>query len=167
MKDVPSFAPFAARLAARADEIRPVDGAEVSWANFMALFVRALLEMLIGLCEALDARAAAEAARLVDAAVSRDGEAASVPALHAAGRQAPSSERRAPRLALAPEVQATTPKLDDASSRTTERPTPAGPRLVWSRDPDPIRAVLAPPWRPCRETRAFAPAIKHAYIVTI
>ena len=37
-----SFAPLAARLAARAAEIRPVDGAEVSWANFMALFLCAI-----------------------------------------------------------------------------------------------------------------------------
>ena len=43
MEAPPSFAPFAAKLAARADEIRPVDGAEVSWANFMALFVCAIL----------------------------------------------------------------------------------------------------------------------------
>ena len=131
-----------------------MDGAEVSWANFMALFVCALLEMLIGLCEALDARAAAEVARLVAAPASRDGEAASIPALRAAKRQAPSSERRAPQLALAPKIQATTPKPDDAPSRTTERPTPAAARLVWSRDPGPIRAVPSPPWRPRRETRA-------------
>ena len=161
-----SFAPLAARLAARAAEIRPVDGAEVSWANFMALFVCALLEMLIGLCEALDARTAAEAARLVASPVSRDGKAGSTPALRA-GRQAPSSERRAPRLAVAPELQATVPRPDDAPSRTTERPTPAGPRLVWSREPGPIRAVLAPPWRLRRETRAFAPAVKHAHFVAI
>ncbi len=155
-----------ASLAASAAEIRPVDGARVDVAMIMALFVCALLEMLICVREALDARAATDAARLVAAPASRDVEAGSVQASRA-GRQTLSSERRAPRLALVPEVQATTPKLDDAPSRTTERPAPAGPRLVWSRDPGPIRAVLAPPWRPRRETRAFAPAIKHADIVTL
>jgi len=161
-----SFAPLAGRLAAAAEKIRPVDGARVDVAVIMALFVCALLEMLICVCEALDARAAADAARLVATPASRDTKMGSVQAPRA-GRQAPSSERRAPRPALAPEVQATTPNLDDAPSRTSERATPAGPRLVWSRAPGPIRAVLAPPWRPCRETRAFAPTIKHALIVAI
>ncbi len=147
-----SFAPLAARLAAAAAEIRPVDGAEVSWANFMALFVCALLEMLICLCEALDARAAAEAARAVAAPTSRNVEASTVPAPRA-GRQAPLGGKRASRLALVPDVHALAPKPDDAPSRATERPTPAAPRLVWSRDPGPVRAVHAPPWQPRRETR--------------
>ncbi len=118
-----SFAPLAARLAARAAEIRPVDGAEVSWANFMALFVCAILEMLILLCEALDARAAAEAARLGVAPASRDVAEVAIPALRA-GRQAPSSERRSPRLTLVPEAQAITPSRADAPSRTIEPPAP-------------------------------------------
>ena len=155
-----SFAPLAGRLAARAAEIRPADGAEVSWANFMALFFCAILEMLILLCEALDARAAAEAARLVAAPASRDVAVAAIPARRA-GRQALSSERRAPRLALAPDVEAITPSRAAAPFQTTGRPKPAAPWLAWSRDPGPIRAVHAPPWRPRRETRAFAPAIKH------
>ncbi len=161
-----SFAPLAARLAAHAAEIRPKDGARNDWDKVGALIVCLVLEMLICLCEALDARAAAEAARALAAPASRDVKVGSVPAPRA-GRQAPSSERRARRLAVAPELQATAPRPDDAPSRTTERPTPAGPRLVWSRDPGPIRAVLVPPWRPRRETRAFAPAVKHVYIVTI
>ncbi len=152
MKPPMSFAPLAGRLAAKAAEIRPVDGAEVSWANFMALFWCAIFEMLILLCEALDARAAAEAARLLAAPASRDVAATSIPSLRA-GRQAPSSECRAHRLALVPAVQATAPTSDDVPLRTTERPAPAGPRLVWSRDPGPIRAVHALPWRPRRETR--------------
>jgi len=151
-----SFAPLAARLAAKAAEIRPAHGAEVSWADFMALFFCAIFEMLILLCEALDARAAAEAARFLAAPASRDVAATSIPAPRA-GRQAPASERRAPRLGLVPAVQATTPTSDDAPSRTAERPAPAGPRLVWSCDPGPIRAVHAPPWRPRRETRLFHP----------
>ncbi len=147
-----SFAPLAGRLAARAAEIRPVDGAEANWANFMALFVCAILEMLICLCEALDARAAAEAACLVAVAASRDVAEAAIPALRARC-QAPSSERRVPRLTLVPEVQAIIPSRAAALSGTTERPAPAAPWLAWSRDPGPIRAVLAPPWRPRRETR--------------
>ncbi len=160
-----SFAPLAARLSAHAAKIRPAHGAWHGVAEIMALFVCALLEMLICVCEALDARAAAEARLL--AAASRDVEVGTVPALRA-GRLAPSGEKRAtPRLALAPAVQAPPPKPDDAPSRTTERPAPAGPRLVWSCDPGPTRAVLAPPWRPRRETRASAPAIKHVRFVTL
>ena len=167
METIPSFAPLAARLAAHAAALRPVDGARDDWAKVVAALVACLvLEMLICLCEALDARAAAEAARALAAPASRDVKVGSVPALRV-GRQAPSGGARAPRLGLAPEAQATTPKRDDAPFRTTERPTPAGPRLVWSRDPGPVRAVLAPPWRPRRETRAFAPGIKHVNFVTI
>jgi len=152
-----SFAPLAARLAARADEIRPMDGARVDVAMIMALFVCALLEMLICVCEALDAQAAAQA-RLVAAPASRDVAAAAVPALRA-GRQAPSSEKRAPRSTLVPAVQALAPKPDDARCGTTERPAPATPWLTWARDPGPIRAVFAPPWRPRRETRLFHPPL--------
>jgi len=147
-----SFAPpLAARLAARAAEIRPALGARNDWDKIGALVVCLVLEMLICLCEALDARAAVEARR-VAAPASRDVAPCAVPALRA-GRQAPSSEQRVPRLALVPEVHATIPERKTAPSGTTECPVPASPRLVWSRDPGPIRAVLAPPWRPRRETR--------------
>ncbi len=161
-----SFAPLAARLAARAAEIRPAPGARNDWDKIGALLVCLVLEMLISLCEALDARAATEA-RAVTAPASRDVEAGSVPALRA-GRQAPSGEAHAPRLALVPEVQALIPSRAAALSGTIERPAPATPWLAWSRDPGPVRTVLAPPpWRPRRETRAFAPAIRHAHFVTI
>jgi len=166
-----SFAPLAGRLAARAAEIRPAHGARNDWDKIWALLVCLVLEMLICLCEALDARAVSEAGRAV--AVSRDAEAAAVPAFRAE-RQARSSEGYAPRLTLAPEIQATTPKRASAPFGSTERPVPGGPCpapggpwLVWSRDPGPIRAVLAPPWPPGRETRPLAPAIKDAKIVTI
>ncbi len=146
-----SFAPLAGRLAAAAAKIRPVDGARVDGAMIMALFVCALLEMLICLCEALDARAAAEARALA----APRGMEAGVVQVSRAGPQAPSSEARAPRLVPVPEIHALTPKPDDAPRGATERPAPAGPWLAWSRDPGPIRAVvLAPPWRPRRETRA-------------
>jgi len=149
-----SFAPLAGRLAAHAAKIRPADGARVDVAMIMALFVCALLEMLICVCEALDARAAAEAR-----AVAAPPRATPLSQAPRAKRQTPSSERRAPRLALVPAVQALAPKPDEVPSSTTERPAPVTPWLAWSRDPGPIRAVLAPSWRPHRETRAFAPAI--------
>ncbi len=149
-----SFAPLAARLAAQAAKIRTVDGARVDVAMIMALFVCALLEMLICVCEALDAEAAVKAARAV--AAPRNARPGTVPAL-CAGRQASLSEGHAPRLALVPEVCAITPSRAVALSGTTKHPTPATLWLAWSRDPGPSRAVLAPPWRPRRETRAFAP----------
>ena len=122
-----SFAPLAGRLAAKAAEIRPAAGAAVSWANFMALFFCAIFEMLILLCEALDARAAAEAAGL--AAAPRHVAKVAIPARRA-GRQAPSSERRAPWLALVPDVQAITPSRAAAPSRTTD-PPPRPPVPGW------------------------------------
>ncbi len=79
METPTSFAPLAARLAAQAAKIRPADGAWHGVAEIMALFVCALLEMLICLCHALDA---AEAAR-----ASRDVEASSVPALRAGAKR--------------------------------------------------------------------------------
>jgi len=153
METTTSFAPLAGRLAAKVAEIRPAEGAAVSWANFMALFWCAIFEMLILLCETLDARAAAEAVGLVAPPASRDGETGAVPAR----RQAPSGKRRAPRLALVPKIQAATPSRANAPSGVAERPRPAAPRLVWSRDPGPIRAVHAPPWRSWRETRLGRP----------
>ncbi len=156
METTTSFAPLAGRLAAKAAEIRPVAGAKVSWANLMALFFCAIFEMLILLCETLDARAAAEAARLATAP--REVAKVAVP-VRRAGRQATSSERRAPWLALVPAVQATTPIRAAAPSGTTGRPTPAGPRLASSRDPGAIRAIHAPPWRPRRETRPRHPPL--------
>ena len=148
-----SFAPLAGRLAAKAAEIRPVAGAKVSWANFMALFWCAIFEMLILLCEALDARAAADAARALAAPAPQDVRAAVVPASRAE-RQAPSSEKHAAWLTLAPAVQALTSKPDDAPAETTGRPVPADTWLAWSHDPGPIWAVLAPPWR-LAEKRGF------------
>jgi len=152
-----SFAPLAARLAARAAEIRPAPGARNDWDKIGALIVCLVLEMLIDLCEALDARAAA-GARPVAVAASRNRKAGSV--------QAPPGEKRAPRPALAPNVQAMIPSRADTLAGTTDRLAATGPWLVWSRDPGPVRAVLAPPWRPRRETRAFLPGSMHAHIVT-
>ena len=161
-----SFAPLAGRLAAHAAKIRPADGARVDIGMIMALFVCALLEMLICVCEALDAQAAAQALAAVAAAASRD---TAIPAPRGA-RQAPSSEKRAPRLALVPEVRATIPSGADAPFRTTGRRTATLPWLAWSRDPGPTRAVLPSQSRPFREThemRAFTPGIMHAYFITI
>ncbi len=139
-----SFAPLAARLAAHAAKIRPAHGARNDWDKIGALLVCLVLEMLIALCEALDARAAAEAASIT----------ASAPR---AGRHALQGEKRAPRLALAPYAKAEVPSRAAAPSGTIERPAPASPRLVWSRDYGPSGAVLAPSWRPRRETELFHP----------
>ena len=162
MTPTTSFAPLAARLAARADEIRPVDGAEASWANFTALFFCAIYEMLIALCEALDARAAADARPMV-APAPRDGTAGTVPT--APCWTLPSAVR-VPRLALAPQVQDISPTPDDAGSGTAE-PRPDAPWRGWALHPGPDRAVLGLPWRPRRETRAFHLGVQHACIVTI
>ncbi len=162
METLVSFAPLAARLAARAAEMRPAPGARNDWDKIGALVVCLVLEMLICLCEALDARAAAEA-RAVAALAPSDVKTAFVQAPRAA-RQAPSSERRALRLAVVPEIDATTPKRADAPSGTTGRPAPATPRLVWSRDPGPGRPC--PALATASRNGAFPPAIKHAYIVT-
>ena len=79
METIPSFATLAARLTVLADEIRPADGARDDWAKVMALVVRAVLLMLACLCEALDARVAADAPPVV-ASASRDTKASAVPA---------------------------------------------------------------------------------------
>ena len=161
MEVIPSFAPLAARLAARADEIRPVDGAEVSWANFMALFFCAIYQMLIQLCEALDARAAADA-RLILAPTPRDGEAGA----SRSGCRTPPGAGRPTRLAFVPEVEAIAWKRDAALSGTAE-PTFDNPRPAWALHPGPSWAVSHPPWRPRRETSLLAPGFMHAHYVTI
>ena len=140
MEATQSFAPLAARLAARADEIRPVDGAEANWANFMALFVCAILQMLIALCEALDARAAADA-RLAAAPAPREGAAR-------LGRAKMLVAGRAPRLALVSDVQDIAPKPDAAFSGMAEphdgnnrlTAAPAWPEPRWHVS----RLVVAP-----------------------
>ena len=152
MDPTPSFAPLAAGLVAKAEEIRLAEGERDGLAQVMALFMRALLLMLACLCEALDARAAADAARAGAAPAPRKVTASLVPAPRASG-PARSGETRAPRLAPAPEAQAAIPDQADAPSGTTAHPAPAGLRLVWSRDPAPTQATLAVPWRPRRETR--------------
>jgi len=149
MEATQSFAPLAARLAARVAEIRPVDGAEVSWANFMALFFCAILGMLILLCEALDARAAADA-RLLAAPAARNGAAGAVPVARRARRALPGTVRP-PRLALAPKGLAMAPKPDEAGSGTAE-PTRDKISLPWAPHPGPDCPVSHPPWRFRRET---------------
>ncbi len=148
MQPTVSFVPLAARLAAHAAAIRPVDGTRDDWSNVGALLVCLLLEFLICLCEALDARAAAVAGTVAASGPRKCGVTA-VPS----PRQALPYGLRAPRLALAPDAQAITSDQADAPFGIIGAFAPAGPRLVWSRDPGPVRAVPAPPWRPHRETR--------------
>ena len=152
MEPTISFAPLAARLAAHAAAIRPVDGTRDDWSNVGALLVCLLLEFLIAMCEALDARAAAEAAGTMAAPSPRKRETTAVSSPRSASQAVPYG-LRARRLALAPEAQAISPDQADAAFGIIRRFAPAGPWLVWSRDPGPIRAVHAPPWRPRRETR--------------
>ena len=147
METTTSFAPLAKRLAAKVAEIRPAAGAEISWANFMALFWCAIFEMLILLCEALDARAAADARFMASPAKRQD---ASRPVFAVR----PVAER-APRLALVPDVQAIFPTRDAALFGTVGR-TPVRPWLAWSRDAGPIWAGTGPPSRLRRETRLCA-----------
>ena len=152
MEAVHSFAPLAGRLAAKAAEIRPADGAEVSWANFMALFFCAILHMLIALCEALDARAAADA-RLAAAPAGR------------AGRVAMPGAERAPRLARAPVEQAVATIPAVAPSRTAG-PVRGGPWLAWSCHPDLIwkdadRVAVLP------KNVVLWPGFKHVLFVAI
>ncbi len=167
MQAVQSFAPLAARLAARADEIRPVDGAEANWANFMALFVCAIFQMLILLCEALDARAVA-VARL--AAAPRECNARPGVAARADRATLPVAGR-APWLALVPDVHAILPQQDAALPGTgaplgIAARAPLGPWLAWSRHAGPAWAVAGriaiPP-----KNAVWRPGIKHTYIITI
>jgi len=158
-----SFAFLAARLAASVAEIRPVDGAEVSWANFMALFVCAILEMLILLCEALDARAAV-GARLVAAPAARDAGHRPVLAVRPEHPAMPGAGRVL-RLVRADDAPSTAPKREAVLAGTAEapslgaRPTSAPP---WA----------APCWRPPRiaispRKRAPTSKVRHVYVTTI
>ncbi len=164
MEAVHSFAPLAARLAARADEIRPVDGAEATWDGFLALFICAILHMLILLCEALDARAAA-VARMA-AVPAPCGAGAPVILVAHSDRKAITGVRRPTRLTLVPQIQASIPKRD-AILPEAIGPTPSNPRLAWTFHPGRNRAVFHLPWRPRRETSFRTPAVKHAYFVAI
>ncbi len=152
-----SFAPLAARLAAQAAKIRPVDGARNDWDKIGALIVCLVLEMLICLCEALDARAAAEAGPVAVSA-SRNRKAGSF--------QVPPGEKRAP-TGFGARGPSYKPDAGRCSVRDHEMPRAHRPLagMVARPWPDPGRARS--PWRPGRETKAFAPAIKHAYIIAI
>ena len=161
MEAVHSFAPLAGRLAAKAAEIRPAAGAAVSWANFMALFFCAIFEMLIALCEALDARAAAVAGH---AAASREDVTRPVVAAGPSRRAMPVAGR-APRLALVPDVQAVSPQRDIALPGTAAS-APTGPRLAWTRHPCPAWAVAGRVAIPPKNA-AWRPGIRHAHFVTL
>ncbi len=152
METIPSFVPLAARLAAHAAALRPVDGARDDWAKVAALVICALLDMLVCVCAALDASAAAGIRPV--AAAPRDNKVASVPAPRAE-RQALPSESLTRLLRLAPKVYVIpSEQADDAPFRLAEA-TSAAPWLAWSGDLGPLRAVSALPWRPYRKTPYF------------
>ncbi len=143
-----SFAPLAGRLAAKVAEIRPAAGAEISWANFMALFWCAIFEMLILLCEALDARAVAVPA-------ARDTECRPVLAVHPRHPAMPGAGRVL-RLVRADDVP-TMPSRRDAAVAGTVEPSPHNARPTWA-PPWP-----GPCWRPPRNVvflRKRAPAFQ-------
>ncbi len=150
METIPSFAPLAARLAAHAAALRPVDGARDDLAKVAALIICALLDMLVCVCAALDASAGA-GFRPVAAAVLRVHKVASVPAPRA-DRQALPSESLTRLLRLVPNVHVmASEQADDAPFRLAEA-TPAAPWLACSRDLGPLQSVSAHPLRPYRKT---------------
>ena len=152
METIPSFAPLASRLAAHAAAIRPVDGARDDWAKVAALVICALLEMLICVCAALDARAPAEI-RPAATATLRDKKVAPVPAPRAGFLVLP-GERRVSLRKFVPEVSIVAPKLAATPEAAPTGPG-SGPGLAWSRDVGVIGAIFAVPWRPRRETQLF------------
>ncbi len=153
METTTSFAPLAGRLAAHAAELRPMAGSRDTMAKLAALVMCLLLDMLICVCEMLDARAALDARSMQTLIAPRGDKSASVLAARVE-RQAPSSERcaRSPDCELQAGVAA--PRPADAPSETAAAPL-CGPWLMWSRDAGLFRAVLAPSGRPRRETRFF------------
>ncbi len=163
MEAVHSFAPLAGRLAAKAAEIRPAAGAEISWANFMALFWCAIFEMLIALCEALDARAAIDA-RLLAAPAAREAGHRPVPAARAEHPAMPGTGRVL-RLVRMDDAPSLAPKWEAGVAGTAEAPFPGA------------RPPAAPPWpvpgwRPpqiANSPRKGPPTslVRHAYIVTV
>ncbi len=146
METIPPLAPLASRLAAHAAAIRPVDGARDDWAKVAALVICALLEMLICVCAALDARAPAEI-RPAATATLRDKKVVPVPAPRAGFLVLP-GERRVSLRKFVSEVNIVASTLSD-----TPEAAPTGPGLAWSRDVGAIGAIFAVPWRLRRETQ--------------
>jgi len=146
METTTSFAPLAGRLAAKAAEIRPVDGAAVSWANFMALFWCAIFEMLILLCETLDARAAADA-RAVAAPAARD--AAVAPVLAARPGHVATPRARPVLRVVRVDDAPSTPLARNAAPVGPAAPHPEGRLPAWS---PPWPALC---WRPPRRVVFF------------
>ena len=138
-----SFAPLAGRLAAHAAELRPVEGSRDNLAKFLALVMCALLDMLILVCEMLDARAAA--------GVCTAASCVSAPSMR---RQVSPGTRRTPTLKLVPAVRAIAPIRAEAKSITTVA-TARSPCLAWSREAGSIR-TFSYPWRPFRKTRPLS-----------
>ena len=157
METIPSFAPLAARLAGHAAAIRPVDGAPDDWSKVAALVVCALLDMLICVCAALDARAAAGLRPVTVPAMGYNTAVAEfTPRM---GRQELPGERPARLLTLA--LGACAVALEPATAPTgIAEPTPAGPWLAWSRDRGPLRSIPASPGRPRRETGLFCSRLR-------
>ncbi len=146
-----SFAPLAGRLAAHAAELRPVEGSRDNLAKFAALVLCALLDMLILVCELLDARTSAEARPTAVAVLAQ--------------RTASPSRPSTSTLSLVPMVRAVASRGVEFQSRTVGV-TLSGPWLAWSRDAGPIRIFSLPMAAPS-ENEVFHPASRHALFVTI
>ncbi len=163
METTISFAPLAARLAAHADKIRPADGARTDWAKFVAQVWCLVFAMLIALCEALDARAAADA-RAVAAPAARDSDAGPVLAARSVHAAMPRA-RPVLRLVRADDAHSTLPARDAALAGPATPPRHSAP-LAWT------PAWLAPCWRPPRiavlaRKQALSSGVRHAYFITI
>ncbi len=156
METTTSFAPLAGRLAAHAVDLRPVEGSRDNLAKFMALVLCALLDMLVLVCEMLDARAVV-ATRTVIAAVPRDGRAPCIASPRAGHLRLPRTMRMvSPIVGTVARVVA--PRLAVASSETAVA-TIAGPWLASDR---PRFATVVPLRKP-----AFSIESTHALFVTI
>ncbi len=156
METPTSFAPLAGRLAAQAAELRPAEGSRDNLAKFMALVVCALLDMLVLVCEMLDARAAIGVRPV--AAFAPPVNTVVVVLVPRAGRLASPGKRPMRALTLVPEVRAVAPRQAATSSETTEATT-AGAWLAPGR----LRFGTVAPL----QNAVFRSRLTHDHFVTI
>ena len=151
METIPPFAPLAARLAAQAAALRPADEARDDLAKFAALVMCALLDMLVCLCTALDARAsigvwstAAPVPRFSRAVVpvSRAGQ-------NPVGREA----------GVFAEPRARGPRRDPEAGRCPSPSNACRALVALVALPRTALAVPAARWPPRLETRLFRPGL--------
>ena len=138
-----------------------MDGSRDDWAKVMALVACAVLEMLICLCEALDAGALVGMSPAI-ASTARDDKAVFI----TVPRQSVPGKRRLPSSRFAPSVRVVAPRPAAAHPEVTEIPA-AGPWLAWSRDPGPLQSIpRSGNVIPSRKA-AFLPRDTHAHFVAL